>query len=200
MQKIFNEIGYHYTFKLLNSKDYGIPQNRTRLIVVGFKNKKNLTKFKYPIEKQLIYTMQNFLIDEVDYGNFTYKKGKIHLKKEPGKVNEKTYLSDSIRKYVLSSGTKNFKTSIKTDLSVARTVLATMNNRHRAGVDNYITYDEKKSVIRMLDTYEALRLMGFDDTFKHVVSRPQIYKQAGNSIVVPLFIEIIKRNEFIKKL
>jgi DNA (cytosine-5)-methyltransferase 1 len=46
--------------------------------------------------------------------------------------------------------------------------------------------------IRMLSEREALRLMGFTDDFKIVVSRAQLYKQAGNSIVVDVFINIIK--------
>ena len=65
----------------------------------------------------------------------------------------------------------------------------TMHKMHRAGVDNYYTVDGK---IRMLSEREALRLMGFTDDFKQVVSRAQMYKQAGNSIVVDVMMAVVK--------
>ena len=65
---------------------------------------------------------------------------------------------------------------------------------HRAGVDNYITYEEK---IRKLTPRECLRLMGFSDDFKIVVSDTRMYQQAGNSIIVNIFIEIIKQIDYI---
>jgi DNA (cytosine-5)-methyltransferase 1 len=65
---------------------------------------------------------------------------------------------------------------------------------HRAGVDNYITYEEK---IRKLTPRECLRLMGFSDNFKIVVSDTRMYQQAGNSIIVNIFIEIIKQVDYI---
>ena len=65
-----------------------------------------------------------------------------------------------------------------------------MAKMHRAGVDNYYTYGSR---LRKLTPRECLRLMGFDDRFKIVVSDTQMYKQAGNSIVSNLFIEILKK-------
>lgn len=64
-----------------------------------------------------------------------------------------------------------------------------MGNRHRAGIDNYITINGK---VRMLSEREAHRLMGFTDDYKIVVSRAQAYKQAGNSIVVDVLMSLIK--------
>ena len=89
----------------------------------------------------------------------------------------------------MCTGTKTFSTPIKIDLPIARTLLKTMGNRHRAGVDNYYTVDGR---IRMLSEREALRLMGFTDDFKQVISRAQMYKQAGNSIVVDVMIAIVR--------
>jgi len=65
---------------------------------------------------------------------------------------------------------------------------------HRAGVDNYITYEEK---IRKLTPRECLRIMGFSDDFKIVVSDTRMYQQAGNSIIVNIFIELIKQFDYI---
>ena len=53
------------------------------------------------------------------------------------------------------------------DLKIARPLLATMHKMHRAGVDNYVTYKNK---VRKLTPRECLRLMGYDDSFKIVVS------------------------------
>ena len=106
-------------------------------------------------------------------------------------VEEKYYLSDKVAKYVLSTGTKNFKTTVGTDLPIARPLLQTMHKMHRAGVDNYVTHN--KGRIRKLTPRECLRLMGFGDEFKQVVSDTQMYRQAGNSIVVDVLIALLKQ-------
>ena len=105
-------------------------------------------------------------------------------------VEEKYYLSEKVAKYVLAGGTKGFRTSTKTDLDVARPLLQTMHKMHRAGVDNYVTH---KGRIRKLTPRECLRLMGFKDSFKIVVSDTSMYQQSGNSIVVDVLIAILKQ-------
>jgi DNA (cytosine-5)-methyltransferase 1 len=106
-------------------------------------------------------------------------------------VEEKYYLSNKVKKYVLAGGTKTFKTSKETDLTVARPLLQTMHKMHRAGVDNYVTHN--KGRIRKLTPRECLRLMGFRDNFKIVISDTQMYRQAGNSIVADVLIAILKQ-------
>lgn len=49
MQQVFSELGYKFTWSILNSKNYGIPQNRERLFVVGFREDLELVKeFSFP--------------------------------------------------------------------------------------------------------------------------------------------------------
>lgn len=110
-------------------------------------------------------------------------------------VEEKYYLSDKLRTYVLTPGTKNFRTSIETDLEVARPLLQSMHKMHRAGVDNYVTH---KGRIRKLTPRECLRLMGFKDSFKIVVSDTSMYQQTGNSIVVDVLIALLKQMDITK--
>ena len=107
----------------------------------------------------------------------------------------KYFLSDKVKKYVLSTGTKNFYSKPQIDLDIARPLLTTMHKMHRAGVDNYISYGEN---IRKLTPRECLRLMGFPDTFKQVVSDTQMYRQAGNSIVVDVLMSLLKQIDFDK--
>jgi len=106
-------------------------------------------------------------------------------------VEEKYYLSSKVKKYVLAGGTKTFKTSKDTDLPIARPLLQSMHKMHRAGVDNYVTHN--KGRIRKLTPRECLRLMGFRDNFKIVASDTQMYRQAGNSIVVDVLIALLKQ-------
>ncbi|MBA7533744.1 hypothetical protein ES705_25988 [subsurface metagenome] len=104
-------------------------------------------------------------------------------------VADKYYLSEKVKKYVTSSGTKNFYSKPETDLDIARPLLSTMHKMHRAGVDNYITKGER---IRKLTPRECLRLMGFDDRFNIVVSDTQMYRQSGNSIAVNILIYLLE--------
>ena len=230
----FDELGYRYYYKVLNAKDYGMPQHRERIFVVGFKDKS--IEFNFPETVELEHTMQDFLEDYIDskyylkekgvkfvtssknrkkrytqingeiaicqkanqqfnwHGDFIYEEQQEQEFSEfifdVNEVEEKYYLSEKIKNYVLASGTKNFKTSTKTDLEVARPLLQSMHKMHRAGVDNYVTHN--KGRIRKLTPRECLRLMGFGDGFKQVVSDTQMYRQAGNSIVVDVLIALLK--------
>lgn len=190
IKSVFDGLGYDFEYELTDAKEHGIPQTRRRLIVVGIRKDINkISKFKMPPKKELAYTMQEFLIENAMEGEFGFDAdGKISINSRPGKIDEKYFLTPKLYKYVMNGGTKTFYTKPVIDLPVARTLLKTMGNRHRAGVDNYVTVDGK---VRMLSEREAHRLMGFTDDYKIVVSRAQGYRQAGNSIVVDLLMDIL---------
>lgn len=196
MQNIFDELGYYYKWEILNAKDYGIPQGRRRLYVVGFKDKKEFDKYEFPKPQKLKYTMQDFLVENVKEGNLINKNGKLVITEKIGEEpEEKYYLSEKLRKYVLCPGTKNFMHhDAEIDLPIARALLSTQGNTHRASVNNYVTTNGK---IRALTVRETYRLMGFPDSFKIVVSKAQALKQSGNSIVVDVLIAILKNIECI---
>ena len=73
IQKVFESLDYKIHSQILNSKHYGIPQNRNRLFVVGFKNQK--TKFEFPSRIPLESVMQDFLEDFSDSKYFLKDKG-----------------------------------------------------------------------------------------------------------------------------
>lgn len=240
---IFEELGYDVKYRVLNSRDYGIPQHRERVYCLGFKKK---TEFKYPAPIELEYVMYDFLEDYTNSKYFLKEKGikfvtshKNRIKSytqingdiqlcqkrnqqfnwhgdfifhpqaldeipdekfdefifDVKDVEEKYYLSEKVAKYVLAGGTKNFRTSTKTDLDIARPLLQSMHKMHRAGVDNYVTH---KGRIRKLTPRECLRLMGFKDSFMIVVSDTATYQQAGNSIVVDVLIALLKQMDITK--
>ena len=63
MQEVFNELGYAFSWDVLNAKNYGIPQNRERLFVVGIRNDILLNEqFVFPEPIPLTKTMKDFLI------------------------------------------------------------------------------------------------------------------------------------------
>jgi len=197
MSSVFkNDLNYRIAEpKILNASDYGIPQSRRRVFVVGIREDIKCADFVYPEPVPLKYTMQNFLEDNCAYGHFTYnhENGELIVEKVPGKPDEKFTLTPAVQKYVLAGGTSNYKTSTETDLPIARTLMKMMTQHHRAGVDNYITVKKDPLVLRQLSDREALRLMGFPDDFKIVVSSMQTLRQAGNSIVVDVLVAILKQ-------
>ena len=222
----FRQTGYNFYYDKLNAKNFGIPQNRERLFVVGFKNKQN---FLFPQPIKLKNSMQDILEGQFDKKFYLPPKGVAfvtknkNLKKRYTQVNgkialcqkrnqqfnwhgdfvqvkksniKKYILSDKVKKYVLSSGTKGFYSKPEIDLEIARPLVSTMHKMHRSGVDNYISL--KKGKIRKLTPRECLRLMGFPDTFKQVVSDTQLYRQTGNSIVVNIIIALLKEMDISK--
>lgn len=199
-----NTLHYRITEpQVLNASDYGIPQTRRRLFVVGIRDDIIVNDFVYPNPlgtSNLPFKVQDVLEDNCKFDpvnfNFYYDAdGKITINKVPGEPDKKYTLTPKVRDYVLKEGTKSFKTSVKTDLPIARTLLKTMTQHHRSGVDNYITVgvDENgKQMVRSLTERECLRLMGFPDSFRVVVSTQQMLRQAGNSIVVDVMMAVLK--------
>ena len=224
--KKFNSVGYSIFWNIMNSKNYGIPQHRDRLFVIGFKNMRNkkLPEFVFPNKIPLTLTMQNLLEDTPNPKYFLPEKGIKFVTKQKNlskkytqidgdiqlcqkanqqfnwhghfvmdkmhKIDDKYILTKNVKKYVMCTGTKNYHTRIKTDLEVARPLLQSMHKCHRAGVDNYVTDDRG---LRKLTPRECMRLMGFDDTYKIVVSDLQAYRQSGNSIVVNVLMVLISK-------
>lgn len=187
VQRVFDSLGYKVHYQVLDAVDYGIPQKRRRIFIVGFKD--NSKSFSFPTGKELQYTMQDFLIENTVEGKFTAKGEEICIVKSPGIVEDKYYLSDRVLPGIMSHGTNGFSMKPEIDLSIARPLMSTMHKLHRAGVDNYVTTNGR---IRRLAPRECLRLMGFTDDFKQVVSNTQMYRQAGNSVVVDVFMALIK--------
>ena len=222
----FRQTGYTFYYETLNAKNFGIPQNRERLFVIGFKNNQN---FSFPQPIKLKSTMQDYLEGQFDKKFYLPPKGVAfvtknkNLKKKYTQVNgkialcqkrnqqfnwhgdfiqvkktdiKKYILSNKVKKYVLSTGTKGFYSKPEIDLEIARPLVSTMHKMHRSGVDNYISL--KKGKIRKLTPRECLRLMGFPDTFKQVVSDTQLYRQTGNSIVVNIIMALLKEMDISK--
>lgn len=220
VRKTFEDYcGYDVHYQLLNARDYGVPQTRERLYCIGFKKK---TNFKYPAPIELKYRMYDFLEDFTNCRFYSENTKTKYLSNDDAHVEElklgvckeafndfifkekevedKYYLSEKVARYVLAGGTKTFKTSTKTDLDVARPLLQSMHKMHRAGVDNYVTFRKDKGIngIRKLTPRECHRLMGFRDDFNIVVANTAAYMQAGNSIVVDVFMAIMKQLDITK--
>lgn len=197
IQNIFkNDLNYRIGVpQVLNASDYGIPQSRRRLFVVGFRCDVDCQEFVYPAPVELKYTMQDFLEDNCASGHFTYDKktGDLIVGKVKGQPDPKFTLTPAVQKYVMAGGTGTYQTSTQTDLPIARTLMKMMTQHHRAGVDNYITVQKEPLVLRQLSDREALRLMGYPDDFRIAVSSMQTLRQAGNSIVVDVLMAIVKQ-------
>lgn len=187
VQRVFDSLGYRVYYQVLDAVNYGIPQKRRRIFIVGFKD--HSKQFAFPCNKELNYVMQDFLIENTAFGNFTAQGEDIHLVKCPGVIEDKYFLSDRVIPGIMSHGTNGFSMRPEIDLSIARPLMSTMHKLHRAGVDNYVTTNGR---IRKLTPQECLRLMGFTDDFKQVVSNTQMYRQAGNSVVVDVLMALIK--------
>lgn len=173
-----DELGYKVFSSILNTADYGIPQTRRRLFIVGFKKRfyqDNVIDFKFPPDTMpLTVTVQNILDVEV----------------EP-----KRFLSEKVLKTVLSTGTKNYVAKPEIDLAIARPLCATMHKMHRASQDNYYTDSANRakfqdtdqrpiSNVRMLTPNECRKLQGFPSDWIQVVSDLQAYRQFGNAVTV----------------
>ena len=179
IREALTENNYFIKWKVLNSKDYGnIPQNRERIYIVGFDNKEAYDKFEFPEEIKLTTGLQ----DVIDFGakpeeNYYYRQGKQPFFEElKHAVTSQDTVYQWRRQYVREN--KN---------GVVPTLTANMGT----GGHNVPLILTDTGEIRKLTPKETFNVQGYPKTFKipYGVSNGQLYKQAGNSVVVP----VIKR-------
>lgn len=174
---IINSLSEHYNveWSLMNSSDYGVPQTRRRVYIVGQRKDLGEFNFTFPKKKVLKTVAQELLEKNVD---------------------SKYYLTEKMRETVLKTGTKGWYAKPETDLAVARPLTATMAKMHRASQDNYYTMDnapEGKTNLRRLTPREAARLQGLGDDYKIVVSDAQAYKIMGNAMTYNVVEAIVNK-------
>ena len=165
------EAGYNNHWAVLNAKDYGIPQNRERVFIVSIRKDTDPGVFEFPKPIPLKKRFEDILENVVD---------------------EKYYLSDKAIRKMERFAPKGC------DITLCPTL--TTELAHGTGKNLYPKlykiFLEMGRKPRMLTPKECFRLMGFDDESFHraeaVVSNTQLYKQAGNSIVVPVVQRIIQ--------
>ena len=132
MQNVFSELGYYFSWQILDARDFGIPQGRRRLFVVGFKNKECFERFSFPEKIKLedcpLPTMQSMLEENMAEGSMQSVEGQLRqIDEKKGEPEERYYLSQKLVDYVLAPGTKNFMHhDAKTDLPIARALVKNM--------------------------------------------------------------------------
>jgi DNA (cytosine-5)-methyltransferase 1 len=170
-----DELGYNTTYKVLNAKDFGVPQNRERIFIVGV-NRKKLGKigfeFPNPLNKRTLLGQILEKNPDIKYtiSNKLWQGHKRRLKEHRLKGNGFGY------------GMFN-EESTHTNTISAR--------YYKDGSEILINQGRRNP--RMLTPREAARLQGFPEKFTIPVSDTQAYRQFGNSVAVPVVIEIAKK-------
>ena len=156
-------LGYHTYAKILNALDYGVPQNRERIFIVGFLDDVDFS-FPEPIPKDQGQTLSDILETNVD---------------------RKYYVRDEIKQSRLERiKNKNYPKPYISHENMAGSITPhPYSSALRAGASaNYILInDERRPTER-----EMLRLQGFPDTYKFVLPYTKVKHQCGNSVAVPV--------------
>lgn len=163
-------LGYKVHWKVLNALDFGVPQKRERIIIVGFLGDVDFA-FPEPIPVEERLTLSDILEENVDERYFVRKEIRnSRMERLKDKDYPKPYISH-----------ENIAGSITPH---------PYSSALRAGASaNYILVnDERRPTER-----ELLRLQGFPDDFKVVVSYTQLRQQAGNSVAVPVIKAVAKQ-------
>lgn len=142
---------------------FGLPQNRERIMIVGFKN--HNIEFHFPDEVNIETRVGDILVQNPD---------------EKYTISDKIWASHQIRKERNRAKGNGFGYSLfNEDSKYTSTISA---RYYKDGSEILIQQEEKNP--RKLTPREAARLQGYPDNFKIVVSDTQAYKQFGNSVPV----------------
>ncbi|WP_187879370.1 DNA cytosine methyltransferase [Helicobacter pylori] len=175
-----NELDYQVNYNLLNTLDFGIPQQRNRVFIVALRKNSFINlEFVFPAKTSCKISALDLLDKQVEL---------------------KYFISQRMIKTILGKGTKGYIVEPSIDTPIAKTLTATMHKCHRASQDNYYTdlknwehyKDNNYSTIRRLTPNEARKLQGFPSDFKQVVSDTQSYKQFGNAVSVNVSFALAK--------
>ena len=158
-------LGYHLKWKVMNALDFGLPQKRERVIIVGFLSEARVNAFNFDFPK-IPYNLADVLEPEEN-------------------VDPSLYASDRIRSKRIekTKGKDLFYPSIWHENKAGDISLHPYACALRTGASyNY----QLINGVRRPTSRELLRLQGFPDTYKIVVSHQEIRRQTGNSVAVPM--------------
>ena len=180
IRQAFRDIGYQVYWKVLNSKDFGVPQNRERIYVVAFRDDLNIGEFIFP--------------------KGSHKKVCIRDIMQEAPIPARYYLSDvyveTLKRHKARHEAKGngFGYEIKDLDGIAGTIVCGGMGRERNLLidhrphsmipENHIKGEINKEDIRKMTPREWARLQGFPDSFKLPLSDVHLYKQFGNSVSV----------------
>jgi len=170
-------LNYHLFYKVVNSKKFGVPQNRERIYIIGFDHKVN---FSFPILNK-----EQSINEIIDKSQLTNSISKIqedninHFLKQ-----HKNYNTIKELDYLLAYEVRKSRCSFRFD-NLAPTLTAKMGTGGN-NVPVIVKY------MRRLTTSECLKIQGFPETYKIKTNNSQSYKQIGNSVSVPVITALAK--------
>ncbi len=168
ISEALSELGYFFEARVQNSKYFGVPQSRERLFVVGFLSEQTLERFDFPEENGEIPNIGDF------------------LENSPSGYEISRHLQSSYLYKVEDGRPQTVNASSK---GAVKTLVASYHKIQRL-TGTFV--EEGPTGLRLLSEAECKALMGFPPQFKVPVSRTQMYRQFGNSVVVPHVTELAK--------
>lgn len=176
---MFKECGYDVSYKLLNTRSFGIPHNRERVFFVGFRKDLQESTFSFPAPITLTSIMRDYL--EPNPAPHYYIKPAQKLTFNKRALNPVTrcfcHIDTPFAYCLTAQGARNRN-------------LVTPDFRY-AGVR--IPILEPDTPVRRLTVRECARLQGFADSFIFPVTENQAFQQLGNTITVPVIKEIFRQ-------
>ncbi len=182
LKTLREDLGYYVPDpKILNAKDFGVPQNRERIFIVGFHSSLNIADFEYPKKKNKSVTFAD--VKEEEEVSVKYFMSTVYLQ---------TLKNHRARHEAKGNG---FGYAIIPDTGIANSVVCGGMGRERNLVIDHrlsdytpitkIKGEVNREGIRRMTPREWCRLQGYPDKFKIVVADANAYKQLGNSVAVP---------------
>ena len=171
----FEEAGYTLSYKLLNAANFGVPQKRERVILVGFRNDLNIT-FDFP--------------DETNAGNWV----PLSVAVPQLAIEDKKYYFSEKAVQGMKNAKNNMKRGLAQDLSqpcltvTSHLAKVSLNSR-----DPVLLVDPEKELYRRFTPREAARIQSFPDTFQFAGSETDAYRQIGNAVPPVLFWHIANK-------
>jgi len=171
MIQLHNEMGYNSYYKVLNTKDYGIPQSRNRIFIVSIRKDIDDGSFDFPEKLPLEVSARDF-----------------HDKTED--VSEEHYLRESDMKYLTEFRLKKKYSSLNADIAICQTT----KQGNLANPQNFV---KDENGYRVMTSRELFALQGFKKEQADLLSqkgfkKEQLGKMSGNSITVDVLAHIYK--------
>ncbi len=167
----------------LNSKDYGIPQSRERVFIIGFRDDLEYTKFSFPVKEPLDKTVFDFLEEKVHSKYYLGEKGFKFVTSNPSRAR--------VGSMIMGTQKANQQFNWNGDFIFEK--LDDVRNRQDIMKNAFVgTWNEQEGVCRKYTPRECLRLMGFRDDFELIHIDSVMYRQSGNSIVVNVLIKLLQ--------